>query len=121
MQRLYQRMDSLRNLVTGLGITGADRRMGMEVYQRQPLVLSQQYFLFQQSWKARRAVEATPRHAVRAWVKVTIPDNPDATAALQRDLERFRKPFRTAGIWANLTGGGLADRKSTRLNSSHRT
>ena len=108
MQRLYQRMDSLRNLVTGLGITGADRRMGMEVYQRQPLVLNQQYFLFQQSWKARRAVEATPRHAVRAWVKVTIPDNPDATAALQRDLERFRKPFRTAGIWANLTGGGLA-------------
>lgn len=104
---LKQRLDSLYNLVTGLGVSGRDRRMGLEIYQRQPLVLNQQYYLYQQNWKARRAVEATPRHAVRAWVTITVPDDADLSARLQKVCEKYRKPLRTAGIWANLTGGGL--------------
>ena len=102
-----KRIDSLQNLINGLGVKGVDRRMGMEIYQRQPLVLSQQYYLYQQSWKARRACEIVPQHACRAWVKLTIPDNPDASARLQQVIAPYKTAIRTAGIWANLTGGGL--------------
>lgn len=103
----YMRADSLINTQNGLGIYGSDRRMGARYDQRMPLLLTEQYWLYKQTWLAARIVEAGPQHCARAWFKVTVKDNPEAGAALQKRLNKRRTDFKWTATLANMTGGAL--------------
>jgi len=101
------RRDSLQNVITGLGVIGADRRMGARYDQRQPLVMTEQYWLYKQTWLASVICECVPQHCARAWFDVTVKENPEASEALQRALDKYRENFRWADTLANMTGGAL--------------
>ena len=104
----YVRADSLVNPINGLGILGGDRRMGARYDQRTPLVLTEQYWMFKQTWLAARICEAGPKHCARAWFKVNIKNNhPDASKAMQKRLDKRRVAFKWAATLANITGGSL--------------
>lgn len=103
----YVRSDSLVNPITGFGILGSDRRMGARYDQRQPLVLTEQYWLYKQTWLAAVICECVPQHCARAWFTVKVKGKPEATEALQKRLDKRRGDFKWAATLANMTGGGL--------------
>lgn len=67
-----QNLDSLRNVLTGLGVTGRDWRQHTELVAAPLLTQDQIDALYQDDFLAARIVDAVAEHATRRWVRITV-------------------------------------------------
>lgn len=101
------RADGWKNILTGLGIKGKDKRIGAEfdfITMKEP-ELEQ---LYAGDDMARKVVDMIPEDMCRKWWTVKTPDyDEDEIKKIMGFLDDFnvRKKFRLALSWARLYGG----------------
>lgn len=66
------RLDALRNVLTGMGVTGRDWREHTELIAAPLLSQDQIDALYQDDYLAARIVDAIAEHATRRWVRITV-------------------------------------------------
>lgn len=101
--------DGWRNVLTGLGVAGKDKRLGAEV-QYAPLKESELEDLYAADDAAAKTVDFIPGEGTREWIEYQLPEEEGGKQKI-KEIEKFnedlevQQKFNIAWTWARLYGG----------------
>lgn len=103
------RIDGWSNALTGLGVSGKDKRLGMN-YQWVRFSETELEHLYATDAAARRVVEYVPDEGTREWIELRLNSdsaNKDSVKLMNEEMERLcvQHKFNQAWSWARLYGG----------------
>lgn len=100
------RSDVWNNVITGLGVSGRDKRLGAD-FDTNVVSWGDAEALHRSDDMAARAAELPAKEMTREWLDVQVADNEQQGKDLTADLDRVeaRQKFLEAMIWARVFGG----------------
>jgi phage-related protein (TIGR01555 family) len=103
------RQDGWGNILTGLGMSDRDKRLGASVLPTPHLGEQELSELFAGDPLAKRIAHLPAREMTRRWISVSMGDNPDQAKKLLQALEVLAAQSKLAEAitWGRLYGGGL--------------
>lgn len=101
------RIDSLiKNIVTGLGVSGIDKRLASQIATPLQLTKDQIDALFEGNIYAKKLVSDMPKMATRKWAIYSETDGePETVAAFQKQIDKVAPIFRKALKTSEQYGG----------------
>ena len=103
LKKLTSAIDSWSNVLTGLGVSGKDKRLGGTVTYTGPLQQVAAEQLYSADKTARRITDILPDDGTREWIDFKGKDAPALADAM--DAIKTKPKFKSAWSWARMYGG----------------
>jgi len=104
---LHTNVDGWRNVYSGLGQEGVDKRVSSTFQNRALFGQADFEALYHQNWLVQRVVETMADEMTREWIEVLVDESFETAEAIAEALEQLdvQSKFREALIWEALFGG----------------